>query len=189
MTKSLKSCILHLLFNIIIIWRTNIIFHDLTLKDIYKVFIFYFLNLTFVLASISFASLIFLFFSFLQQSLNSLFLVNNFEFILWYNIFLSKVNDLSLETIYSLGLCFHNFNHSLDMNDDFIKHWVFIVKLFHRFLFIDLQNLLLDSDSTSLVLLFLFLHVVWDHVLQRWFRFDVSNLLKSSDGYVFELVF
>ena len=145
--------------------------------------------LTCVLGSVAFSSLVFLFFSFFEEILNSLFLVNNFEFILLNNVFLGKVNDLSLKTINRLGLCFHNFYHSLDMNNDFIKHRIFLNELLHCFLFIDLQNLLLDSDSTSLVLLFLLLQVVWDHVLQRWFRFNISNLFKSSDGHVFELIF
>ena len=66
LTKFLKSFVLQLLFNIII-WGTDIIFNNLTLKDINKADFFYLFSLTSVLgSSIAFSSLILLFFSFLE---------------------------------------------------------------------------------------------------------------------------
>ena len=100
-----------------------------------------------------------------------------------------QVQNLPLERVDGQSLSCGNFKDSLDMNDNLVEIWIIFFELLECLLFVDLKNLLFDSQSLPLVFRALLDHVVIDHVLQRRLGLQSPNLSQSSDAHVLKSVF
>lgn len=99
---------------------------------------------------------------------------------------LGKVEDLSLKRVNSQSLGGGDLQNSLDMNDYLVKIRIVFLKLFKRLLFVNLKDLLLDSEPLSFIFSPLFDHVVVDHVFERRLGLQSPDLGEPSDANIFE---
>lgn len=100
-----------------------------------------------------------------------------------------QAKDLPLQRIDGQSLSRGDFQHPLDVHDDLVELRVVLLKLLESLLLINLENLLFDPQPLPLVLSPLLDHVVVDHVLQRRFGLQRSDLGQPPDANVLKSVF
>ena len=89
---------------------------------------------------------------------------------------LGKVENFSLKRVDSQSLSGSDLQDSFDVNDDLVEIRIVLLKLLKRLLFVNLKDLLLDSEPLSLIFCPLFNHVVVNHVFERGLGLQSPNL-------------
>lgn len=99
---------------------------------------------------------------------------------------LGKIRNFSLQTVNSQGLRCGKFQDSLNMNNDLVEVRVVVLELLESLLLVNLQDLLFDPNSGTIILLSFLPQVLTDHLLEGWLRLDGSNVSQLSNDHVFK---